>query len=114
MTRRRLLTAGAAGLGALIAGDQGREVASPEFHPFARARARVVVPRIGAHPPRSRPEPPPPLPVPPRDEAIARVHDLLPGAPPNAVALTIDDGPQPDWTPKMLDLLAEHQVKATF
>src|SRR5919107_1866782 len=32
----------------------------------------------------------------------------------NAVALTIDDGPHPTWTPKVLDLLAEHGVEATF
>jgi peptidoglycan-N-acetylglucosamine deacetylase len=45
---------------------------------------------------------------------VHKVHDLLPSAPPNAIALTIDDGPQLEWTPKVLDLLAEHQVKATF
>jgi peptidoglycan/xylan/chitin deacetylase (PgdA/CDA1 family) len=32
----------------------------------------------------------------------------------NAVALTIDDGPHPDWTPQVLDLLAENEVRATF
>jgi peptidoglycan-N-acetylglucosamine deacetylase len=32
----------------------------------------------------------------------------------NAVALTIDDGPHPTWTPKVLDLLAEYDVSATF
>jgi peptidoglycan-N-acetylglucosamine deacetylase len=30
------------------------------------------------------------------------------------VALTFDDGPDPNYTPKLLDLLAEHQVRATF
>ena len=30
------------------------------------------------------------------------------------VALTFDDGPDPVQTPKLLDLLAEHHVKATF
>lgn len=30
------------------------------------------------------------------------------------VALTIDDGPHPDVTPRLLDLLAAHGVKATF
>ncbi len=42
------------------------------------------------------------------------LRDLAPAAPGNAVALTIDDGPHPEWTPKMLDLLAEHEVLATF
>ncbi|MEO8725258.1 MAG: polysaccharide deacetylase family protein, partial [Acidobacteriaceae bacterium] len=30
------------------------------------------------------------------------------------VALTFDDGPDPRWTPKMLDILKEKNVKATF
>ena len=31
-----------------------------------------------------------------------------------AVCLTFDDGPHPDLTPRLLDLLAEHEVLATF
>ncbi|MEV7614145.1 polysaccharide deacetylase family protein [Streptomyces sp. NPDC089799] len=31
-----------------------------------------------------------------------------------SVAITIDDGPDPVWTPKVLDVLDQHQVKATF
>lgn len=31
-----------------------------------------------------------------------------------AVALTFDDGPDPDFTPRILDVLDEHGVKATF
>ena len=30
------------------------------------------------------------------------------------LALTFDDGPDPEWTPRVLALLAEHQVPATF
>nr|WP_232328267.1 bifunctional polysaccharide deacetylase/glycosyltransferase family 2 protein [Kibdelosporangium sp. MJ126-NF4] len=30
------------------------------------------------------------------------------------VALTFDDGPDPEWTPKVLDVLAKHDVRATF
>jgi peptidoglycan/xylan/chitin deacetylase (PgdA/CDA1 family) len=30
------------------------------------------------------------------------------------IALTFDDGPNPDWTPRLLDLLAEREVRATF
>ncbi len=36
---------------------------------------------------------------------------VLPG---KQIALTFDDGPDPRWTPKILDLLAAHQAKATF
>jgi peptidoglycan/xylan/chitin deacetylase (PgdA/CDA1 family) len=37
-----------------------------------------------------------------------------PGAAPNAIALTIDDGPDPAWTPAVLDELAANGVDATF
>jgi peptidoglycan/xylan/chitin deacetylase (PgdA/CDA1 family) len=30
------------------------------------------------------------------------------------LALTFDDGPNPAWTPKLLDVLDRHQVRATF
>jgi peptidoglycan/xylan/chitin deacetylase (PgdA/CDA1 family) len=33
---------------------------------------------------------------------------------PGELALTFDDGPNPAWTPQLLDLLAEHNVGATF
>lgn len=32
----------------------------------------------------------------------------------NAVALTFDDGPHPQHTPRLLDILAGHRVRATF
>ena len=30
------------------------------------------------------------------------------------MALTLDDGPSPEWTPKVLDMLREQGIKATF
>jgi peptidoglycan-N-acetylglucosamine deacetylase len=33
---------------------------------------------------------------------------------PNKVALSFDDGPDPDWTPKILDVLKKYDVKGTF
>ncbi len=33
---------------------------------------------------------------------------------PGELALTFDDGPNSAWTPRLLDLLADHNVKATF
>jgi peptidoglycan/xylan/chitin deacetylase (PgdA/CDA1 family) len=33
---------------------------------------------------------------------------------PDELALTFDDGPNPAWTPRLLDLLAAHGVHATF
>lgn len=44
----------------------------------------------------------------------SRVRDVLPAAPHEAIALTIDDGPSPVWTPKMLELLHQNGVRATF
>ncbi|WP_245238066.1 polysaccharide deacetylase family protein [Streptomyces roseochromogenus] len=45
----------------------------------------------------------------------------LPGRPefyvhqgPRAIALTIDDGPNPEWTPQVLDILHRYAVTATF
>jgi peptidoglycan/xylan/chitin deacetylase (PgdA/CDA1 family) len=33
---------------------------------------------------------------------------------PGDLVLTFDDGPNPAWTPRLLDVLAEHNVRATF
>jgi peptidoglycan-N-acetylglucosamine deacetylase len=42
------------------------------------------------------------------------VRDLLPDAASNAIALTVDDGPHPLYTPMVLEVLRAHGVKATF
>jgi peptidoglycan-N-acetylglucosamine deacetylase len=39
---------------------------------------------------------------------------LIAGADPNEVALTFDDGPNDAVTPKLLEVLARHNVRATF
>ncbi|MDA0834760.1 MAG: polysaccharide deacetylase family protein [Planctomycetota bacterium] len=36
------------------------------------------------------------------------------GRSPNSVALTFDDGPHPEWTPRLLDTLQENQLRGTF
>src|SRR5271163_3578628 len=36
------------------------------------------------------------------------------GYSPNKVSLTFDDGPDPEWTPKILDVLKQENAKATF
>jgi len=36
------------------------------------------------------------------------------GSSPNKMAITFDDGPDPQWTPKVLDVLREKGVKAAF
>jgi peptidoglycan/xylan/chitin deacetylase (PgdA/CDA1 family) len=39
---------------------------------------------------------------------------LIAPARPGELALTFDDGPNPAWTPRLLDILASQRVKATF
>lgn len=41
-------------------------------------------------------------------------HRVLEGPPGQGPALTFDDGPDPVWTPRVLDILAERGVPATF
>jgi peptidoglycan/xylan/chitin deacetylase (PgdA/CDA1 family) len=47
---------------------------------------------------------------------LREYRQIVPGPdfPPDAVALTIDDGPHPAWTPEVLRLLARYHVPATF
>ncbi len=48
----------------------------------------------------------------PTSQIFGRV--LIAGRDPRQLALTYDDGPNPAVTPRLLDLLAQHQVRATF
>ena len=53
----------------------------------------------------------------PRSQALGPNLTRLPAAPagaPGRVALTIDDGPDPEVTPRVLKLLAEYRLKASF
>jgi peptidoglycan/xylan/chitin deacetylase (PgdA/CDA1 family) len=47
----------------------------------------------------------------PRGEVIVGSTKQAPG---QHIALTFDDGPDPKWTPQVLALLAQYNVKATF
>lgn len=106
-TRRHALWAlGAAGLAAVAAGDGAR--GEQRFVAARTNRRRALI-----HPPALTPGWTQ-TPLTAARQPVHSLHGLLPAAPTNAVALTIDDGPHPEWTPKMLDLLAEHEVHATF
>jgi peptidoglycan-N-acetylglucosamine deacetylase len=48
----------------------------------------------------------------PTSQIFGRV--VIAGDDPTELALTYDDGPNPAATPKLLDVLAKHEVKATF
>ncbi|MFG2005848.1 bifunctional polysaccharide deacetylase/glycosyltransferase family 2 protein [Spirillospora sp. NPDC048911] len=43
------------------------------------------------------------------DGRLRSAHPL-----PGRIALTFDDGPDPEWTPKLLDVLRKHNAHATF
>ena len=47
---------------------------------------------------------------------VDAAHPRLAGlsVPARTIALTFDDGPDPVWTPKVLDVLARHHARATF
>jgi cellulose synthase/poly-beta-1,6-N-acetylglucosamine synthase-like glycosyltransferase/peptidoglycan/xylan/chitin deacetylase (PgdA/CDA1 family)/spore germination protein YaaH len=45
----------------------------------------------------------------PSSYVIQRAGDM-----PGKIALTFDDGPDPKWTPKVLDILKQENIKATF
>jgi peptidoglycan/xylan/chitin deacetylase (PgdA/CDA1 family) len=49
----------------------------------------------------------------PRAQGLVRVHSRFATAQPE-VWLTIDDGPDPEDTPRILELLAAHDARATF
>ncbi|MGW7378096.1 polysaccharide deacetylase family protein [Streptomyces sp. NPDC054794] len=117
LTRRRLLLAGAGALGA--AGTAGLLFSGPSD----TAPARPAAPAAGA--PASRPHKP----------SVYRLRPLTENGPTRAVPgrtpvrrepilrmsgrghhmfLTFDDGPDPDFTPHILDTLAQYDVRATF
>ncbi|AKZ56963.1 putative hydrolase [Streptomyces ambofaciens ATCC 23877] len=65
---------------------------------------------VGGAPPKATASAAPGGEVEPVDVTIAHASDA--GA--RGVNITIDDGPDPAWTPQVLDLLREYGVKATF
>lgn len=110
-------------VGTAVAGAALAGCSTPNNSTAIHTSPRPVAPSHSATPSPSastRPTPPPPppqtlsKPVPVRTKPVYRVHDILPDAPPNAIALTIDDGPVPVWTPRVLNVLERFDVKATF
>lgn len=116
-TRRRLLLAGAAALGAagtagivVAGGGEGtaHEAAAPAAGPEAREALRPsafrLQPLTGYGPPRTKPRK---LKV--RKEPILKISEQG-----RQMMLTFDDGPNPNYTPHILDTLAKYDVRAMF
>jgi peptidoglycan/xylan/chitin deacetylase (PgdA/CDA1 family) len=111
--------AGAVALAVLLAGcgsDEARAGGhgSGDGDGKAHRRPASSAPAKPARPPRPLPSetstPDPALPPPAVSMDIA--HAALSGG--KAVNITIDDGPDPQWTPKVLHVLEVNGVRATF
>jgi peptidoglycan/xylan/chitin deacetylase (PgdA/CDA1 family) len=109
LTRRRLLRAGPGLAGALVLAGSA---AASAPQPRATTAPRSAAPKPSA----SRSAPPPLRPLRHPVHTLKDYRRVLPGPafPADAVALTIDDGPHPVWTPKILRLLDKHHVPALF
>ncbi|MFC8714518.1 polysaccharide deacetylase family protein [Streptomyces sp. NPDC057197] len=117
-TRRRALLAGAAALGAagaagtaglLLSGSPGGPpsappAAGPQAHSALRPSAYRLRPLTGDAPQRIRP-----LPTEVRTAPILSFSGRG-----NTMLLTFDDGPNPEYTPQVLDTLAKYDIRATF
>jgi len=79
---------------------------------FSHPKSDMVAASPAAHTSDNEPvsTPDPDIPAPDPDVIVGSAQD----GPGKRVALTFDDGPDPTWTPQVLDFLAEHHVKATF
>ncbi|MCE0766586.1 polysaccharide deacetylase family protein [Pseudonocardia kujensis] len=80
------------------------------------ALALGLVAPLGTQVAAPEPAPAPAVVAPPAPTARPVVLTDLPVAGPQdrRVALTFDDGPDPQWTPQILDVLIRHGAKATF
>ena len=84
----------------------------PLLPPLAMPDVPITAPLLA---PEAAPEPPPvqvqlvaPAPVVPRAALLNKLADS------HTIALTFDDGPDPRWTPKILEILQRHGAVATF
>ncbi|WP_127504634.1 polysaccharide deacetylase family protein [Actinoplanes solisilvae] len=115
LTRRQLLIglSGVTGVavvaGAVAAHSATKEPAAAPPPPSSPAVTRPRTPESAAVTPQ--------LPVQRRPISTLAEYRAATGAAPfpaDAIALTIDDGPHPLWTPKILRLLDKHHVPAVF
>jgi peptidoglycan/xylan/chitin deacetylase (PgdA/CDA1 family) len=110
ISRRRLLR-GAPGLAGALVLAGSAAAAAPVHTPRATTAPRPAAPK-----PSKNPAPAPWRPLRKPVHTLKDYRRVLPGPafPAHAVALTIDDGPHPVWTPKILRLLEKHDVPALF
>lgn len=118
LTRRRLFWAASAVAGTALVGGTIAALAGREGSQAVKPPNLVVSEPPPAQSPAPKPTTPKPttpvMPVP--VHTLADFRKVVPGAafPTDAIALTIDDGPHPLWTPQILRLLEKHHVPALF
>jgi peptidoglycan/xylan/chitin deacetylase (PgdA/CDA1 family) len=115
--RRRLLAWTAAGAASLAVGSLTG--CSNDAHASSGASAEpsdAFSPAAPLNPSAAAglPSPSVSAPVAVRAKPVFTVHDVLPDAPADAIALTLDDGPNPVYTPQVLALLRKYDIQATF
>ncbi|MEU6405261.1 polysaccharide deacetylase family protein [Streptomyces sp. NPDC046985] len=117
LTRRRALLAGVAALGAagaagtaglLLSDGSSGAPAPPAAGPPARSPLRSSAFRIAPMTGDAA------LPARPLPLAVRRAPILRFSVSGDTMLLTFDDGPSPQYTPQVLDILARHDVQATF
>jgi len=114
LSRRRMLGAGLTAAGTLLLAGGSTARARRAAPPSA-----ADAPPPPAPPPSASPSPTPKGPLPVQQRAVSTLEQYRlavpgPAFPANAIALTIDDGPHPVWTPKVLRLLEQYHVPALF
>ena len=75
---------------------------------MCRSRHRSLAPEAPPAPPPVQVQLVAPAPVVPRAALLNKLADS------HTIALTFDDGPDPRWTPKILEILQRHGAVATF
>jgi peptidoglycan/xylan/chitin deacetylase (PgdA/CDA1 family) len=81
---------------------------------FPRPRAASARPSVRPSPSVSRTPRATASPTPSHTPIATAPQYYVDDAGPHAIALTMDDGPHPVYTPQVLEVLREHGVKATF
>src|SRR5207248_5876091 len=76
---------------------------------FFLVPAMVALAQQPSPPPSPSPAKPKPPPIPEQKTTVSSVHVDGP-----YIALTFDDGPSEKLTPRLLDLLGQHHIHATF
>jgi peptidoglycan/xylan/chitin deacetylase (PgdA/CDA1 family) len=108
-----LLASGAAAAAAMGA-DRGGRSASLASGRASSSATPSRAPSPTRSPATARPSASPTGSLPPATEVATSPQYYIDDAGPMAIALSLDDGPNPTYTPQVLEVLAQYKVAATF